>query len=392
MLSAKLPRVDRFNGINNVSDPMRLGLEWLATAENVNITDTGSLVVREGYIQAQAGAFSAAYSTADFERMYVVDGGVLKAMAGKTSSYAIKSGLANTPMFWAEVNQQVYFNNGLDSGIVMPDNSVQPWSWPLPVAPTLKAVTGGLPAGLYRACITYVLPDGRETGPSDSVELLLAKGEALQVSGISQVTGFKTRVYIAPADSTVFQLADTPTGTATVWNFSPDYLGADLTTQQLYPVPQGTDVIQAWRGRMYAAQYLPTNGQTVIWFSQPMGYHLFKLDSDYIAVSGKVRMLAPHDSGLVIGTDKAIHLYDGTNLSTLTDYGVVPGQHWVKDGERILFWSTRGLCEALPFTNLTERQVSVAPGIQAGGAIVCDGGQKRSVVALQQGGSAFNSR
>lgn len=392
MLSAKLPRVDRFSGINNVSDPMRLGLEWLATAENVNITDTGSVVVREGYIQAQAGAFTAAYSTIDFERMYVIDGGALKAMAGKNNSYVLKSGLANTPMYWAEVNQQVYFNNGVDNGVVMPDNSIQPWAWPLPVAPTLRAVTGALPAGLYRACITYILPDGRETGPSDTVELVLAEGQALQVSSISQIAGHKTRVHIAPANSTVFQHADTPSGTAMVWNLSPHDLGFDLKTQQLYPLPQGVDVIQAWRGRMYAAQYLPTTGQTVIWYSQPLGYHLFKLDSDYTPVPGRVRMLAPHDSGLVIGTDKAIHLYDGTTLSTLADYGVVPGQHWVKDGDRTLFWSTRGLCAALPFTNLTERQVSVAPGIQAGGTIVRDGGQKRYVVALQQGGSAFNSR
>ncbi len=392
MLSAKLPRVDRFSGLNNVTDPMRLGLEALAVANNLNVTDTGGLAVREGYSLAQAGAFTSAYSTLDFERMYVVAGGALKAMAGKTNSYALQSGLLIAPMYWAEVNQQVFYNNGTDSGIVMPDNAVQPWAWPLPPAPTLAAVTGELPAGLYRACITYLLPDGRETGASAHAELTLTEGQALQVSNISQVAGYKTRVYITPANSTVFQHADTPTGTASVWNFSPDSLGTDLLTDQFYPLPQGVDVIQAWRGRMYAAQYLPATGQTVIWFSQPLGYHLFKLDSDYIVVSGKVRMLAPHTSGLVIGTDKSIHAYDGTNLANLASYGVVSGQHWADDETRILFWSLRGLCAALPFTNLVEKSVSVAPGIQAGGVIVRDGGQKRYVVALQQGGLAFNSR
>ena len=382
----------RFKGLNNVSDPLRLGMPWLVQADNVDITDTGAVVARSGYSLALAGTYTSAYSTLDFERMYVVDGGALKAMAGKTSSYALKTGLSTAPMYWAEINQQVFFNNGVDSGIVMPDSSIQPWAWPLPPSPTLQAVTGTLPAGLYRACITYLLPDGRETGPSAQVELLLAEGQALQVSGISQVAGHKTRVYIAPANSTVLQHADTPTGSAIVWNASPDYLGLDLLTDQLYPLPQGVDVIQAWRGRMYAAQYLPTTGQTVIWYSQPLGYHLFKLDSDYISVPGKVRMLAPHDTGLVIGTDKGIHAYDGTNLANLASYGVVSGQHWADDETRILFWSLRGLCAALPFSNLTERSVSVAPGIQAGGAIVRDGGQKRYVVALQQGGLAFNLR
>ena len=51
---------------------------------------------------------------------------------------------------------------------------------------------------------------------------------------------------------------------------------------------------------------------------------------------------------------------------------------------------TRGLCAALPFANLTERQVSVAPGLRAGGAIVRYAGQKRYIVALQSSGVAFN--
>ena len=70
---------------------------------------------------------------------------------------------------------------------------------------------------------------------------------------------------------------------------------------------------------------------------------------------------------------------------------MVPGWHWAKDDERTLFWTTRGLCAALPFSNLTERQVSVAPGISAGGAVVRHGGQKRYLVALHRGGSVFNS-
>jgi hypothetical protein len=79
-------------------------------------------------------------------------------------------------------------------------------------------------------------------------------------------------------------------------------------------------------------------------------------------------------------------------LATLAPYGALPGQHWSLDEDdgMVLFWTTRGVCQALPFSNLTERQVSVAPGLRAGGAIVYSGGQKRYVVAIQQGGSAFN--
>jgi hypothetical protein len=168
----------------------------------------------------------------------------------------------------------------------------------------------------------------------------------------------------------------------------------DLTlTGMTNPLPGGVDIIQEWKGRIYAVQHLPTEDQSVIWFSKPLAFHLFDQSKDFIMAPGRVTMLAPHDSGLVIGTDKRIHAYTGDQLADLAPYGVVPGQHWSQDAadKRIYFWSKRGLCAALPFINLTEKQISVAPGVQAGGCVVEAGGQKRYLAVLQQGGSPFNS-
>ena len=132
-----------------------------------------------------------------------------------------------------------------------------------------------------------------------------------------------------------------------------------------------------------------------MWFSEALAFHLFNLNSGFFIVPGRVTMLAPTEDALLIGTTARIFAYS-EKLDLLAKYGVVPGQHWVEDeqvdgSKRILFWTTRGVCSALPFTNLTEKNVSVAPGIRAGGTIVRQGGQKRYLVALQQGGSAFNS-
>lgn len=381
------PEVKKFLGLNNVTDPLRLELGWLTRAENVDITDTGAMEVRKGYSRVATGAYTGAFSTFDAKRMYLVDGGTLKSMSGAT----IKSGLASAPMHWAEVNDQVFYNNGANSGIINADNSHMDWAWAVPGTPVLVATTGTLPAGLYRACFTFTLEDGRETGAGEIAELVLNGAQSLQLSSIPQVAGLRTNVYLAPADSTVFSYAATPRGVAWVWNSSPDALGHALMTAGLSPLPTGCDVVQEWQGRMYAAQYFPELGQTAVWFSQPLAFHLFDLAKDFLLVPGRVLMLAPHDTGLVIGTDERIMAYTGAQMASLADYGVVPGQHWSKDGKRLIFWSTRGVCSALPFSNLTETAVSVAPGIQAGGAIVQDGGQKRYVVALQQGGSAFNA-
>jgi hypothetical protein len=109
-------------------------------------------------------------------------------------------------------------------------------------------------------------------------------------------------------------------------------------------------------------------------------------------VPGQVLMLAPHDDALIVGTDAKTYAYTEAKLDLLADYGVVAGQHWSRDDERILFWSTRGVCAALPFLNLTEKQVSVAPGVRAGGAVLKTDGQRRYVVAIEQGGAAWNAR
>ncbi len=384
--------VKSFSGLNNISDPLRLGLGWLAQADNVDSTDTGALTKRAGYARTLVGALTAAYATEDFARLYVVDGGTLKVMQGATA-LALKTLASPAPMYWAEINNQVFYNNGIDRGVILPDNSVLAWDWPTPGAPRVAAVTGSLPAGLYQVRCTFTLPDGRETGAGDSAEIMLAEGQALQISGIPLITGNYTNVYIAPANSTVYQRAYMLlTTTAFVWNDSPDALGQDLPTALLDPLPLGAEIIQSWKGRMYAAQYLPSEDQTVVWSSEPLGFHLFNLNNSFFMVPGKVLMLAAHAEALLVGTDQRIYSYTGEKLDQLAPYGVVPGQHWSKDDDRILFWSSRGLCAALPFLNLTETQVSVAPGLSAGGIVVRDKGQKRYVVALQRGGPpAFNS-
>ena len=381
-----------FRGINNVSDPLRLGLNWLVTADNVNITDTGALVKRDGYTQSQTGSFTGAYTTLDFQRMYLVDYGVLRTFEGAV----LKTGLSTAPMYWAEINDQVFFNNGTDRGIILPDHTVLDWAWAVPAAPNVAPVTGTLPSGIYQVRCAFLLADGRETGTGDSAEIAVTGEQGISISSIPHLAGALTKVYIAPANSDVYQLAATTTGSAMVWNFSNDALGADLRNAFLDPIPQGADVIQFHKGRAYAAQYFPEAGQTVIWYSETLAFHLFNLNSDYFIVPGHVVMLAPTADALAIGTTTRVYAYGDNKLDQVAAYGVVPGQHWSEDKQtdgstRILFWSTRGVCSALPFTNLTERSVSVAPGVRAGGCLVRTGGQKRYLSVIQQGGSPFNA-
>lgn len=383
-------QISRFYGLNNVSDPLRVGAKWLVRADNIDVTDTGGITKRVGYSKAFTGTITGAFSTFDYARMYVVDGGALKSMIGNMAGTTLATGLSPAPMYWTETNDSVFFNNGVDRGVIQPDNVVMDWAWPVPGAPAVSATTGSLAPGVYQVRCTYTLADGRATGAGDSATILLTAGQALQITAIPKTAGATTNVYIAPADSTVFQYAGSPSGTAMGWNASPDALGVDLLNNFLDPLPLGATVIQVWRGRIYAAQYFADADQTAVWFTQPLQHHLFNLNSNFFLVPGHVLMLAPHDDALVIGTENRVYTYDGTKLDRVAQYGVAPGWHWSADIDRLLFWTTRGLCSFAPFTNLTERQVSVPPGVSAGGTVMFSRGQKRYVVALKQGGSAFN--
>jgi len=396
-----MPQIKSFKGLNNVSDPLRLGLGWLSQADNLDVTDTGSLVKRRGFSKVGTGSYTGLFTSYDFSRMYYVQGGALK----NGSGVVLATGITSAPMNWTEVNEQIYFNNGINSGVIDTDDSIMPWAWPAPSAPTVR-MEAPTPkpeyvstqydrhvSGYYQVRCTYVLPDGRETGSSDAGE---ATGSGiLYISNIPQLPGYKTNVYVAPSDSAVYQLLATTTATAITFNDAPSTLGRELMNMFLDPLPQGCDIVQYWKGVMYAAQYLPTTDQTVIWFSEPLGYHLFNLNSNFFMVPGHVYMLATNDAtALLIGTDSRVFAYDGQKIEQIAPYGVLPGVSWVEDEDeeptKTYFWTTRGLCSALPFTNLTERQVSMPPGVSAGGTIVRSGGKKRYVVALRQGGAAFN--
>jgi hypothetical protein len=65
----------------------------------------------------------------------------------------------------------------------------------------------------------------------------------------------------------------------------------------------------------------------------------------------------------------------------LVDYGAVKGDY-ADDNNRVLFWTEKGLCAGLPFENLTEQQLRVAPGFEASVAVIEKYGDKKAVVSL----------
>lgn len=249
-MTTRIAQVQNFFGLDNVAEPERLRSGWLREASNVDVTCHGAIQRRDGYELVMSGSFTGAYATVSqgVNRMYVVDGGALKQLHADMTATILATGMADAPMFWAEVNNATYFSNGPDKGIIREDGAVLLWDWPTPDTPTLTQVPGSMPPGHYSVACTYTLPDGRETGASDVAYLYLDTHGGLLVADIPQLPGLRTNVYLGSANSTVLRRAVTTSLDAITWDASPDMLAEELLTLNLDPVPIGATVLAAWRG------------------------------------------------------------------------------------------------------------------------------------------------
>lgn len=229
---------------------------------------------------------------------------------------------------------------------------------------SLADTDGHLDAGEYQVCFTFTDERGREGGASASAALNVALGGIL-VTDIPAAPGCVTNVYVADR-GTVFYLAATlAQGTQAITINRPP-AGRELVTQFLDAPPAAGRHVAEFGGRIYMAEYLAESNASAIWRSEPLGFHLFNLNEGFFMVPGEVTQLASARSGpLVICTQNRTHIYDGESMQTV-EYGAVPGQHASRgpDG-RLYFWTSRGLCRAAPFENLTESRVSVPPGLCA---------------------------
>lgn len=384
-------RLDVLKGFNNVSDPMRDGWEFQSTADNVNGTDSGGMERREGYTSfLSATSITGSYASKNFSRLYIIDAGALKSVHADGTATTIATGLSGTAC-WTEVNDVVYLSCGTSKLQIEQDDAVRQWGVPVPVAPNAVAASGSLFPGVYQACITYTDSYGREGGPSVPTELAVTSG-GFTLNDIPVLAGYATQVYATEADGAVFyHVASLPTQSACT--VATQNFGRELLLAVLDAPPLNGRHLCVFGSRIYMAEYMPEADQTIVWFSQPLGYHLFDMSADFLIVPGEVTQLAASSDVMSISTQTRVYLYDGEKLVQAAEYGAVPGQHASVGADgKIYLWTKRGLCRAAPFENMTEARVSVAPGIKAGGTIMERNGYRKFVVVTNQGGDRFNAR
>lgn len=391
-----------FSGLNNKLDPMRgkPGSQGVApvtwqlaqVADNVNFTDTSGVVRRDGYAPFVEGTnITSSFTTFDFERFYVVDSGTLTRINEDGTAVPLYAGIVGE-VRWAEINDEVYVSTPNTKIIARKDDTVIEWGVPTPPAHAgrLSQAAGDLEPGVYQVCFTHIDAEGREGGASPSLSVAVATGGIL-IEDIPSLADHYTAVYVARG--TVFRLEAVLPSTVTAHTVGGAPMGRELVTQFLdVPPVTGLD-IAAFNSRLYVAEYFPDADQTVVWFSEPLGYHLFNFNDSYFIVPGRVAIMAGGDDHLMISTESRVFLYNQEGIAEVAEYGSIPGQHAdIGPDRKLYFWTKRGLCRVSPFENLTDSDVSVPPGVRAAGGVIQRHGYTNFVVALKSGGAAFNKR
>lgn len=379
----------QFRGLNNVSPPERLSLRWAARADNVELDDRMTYWKRRGRVQVLSGDYTTAFSSLDKTRMYAQKNAVLYRVAADMTEYAVATLGSPAPLRTCEYNNEIFAANGTDRLVIAADH-VRTWGLPIPAQPRVSRAPGSLPAGQYMVSATFLADDGRESGASPVVLIDLEDQSSILFQDIDRISGARTALYVSTHDGEVLYRVLSTRDTAAQWDGPGAGQGLSLRTQGLYPPPPGS-VAEAHMGKIWLGQYVPEQDQSVIWTSEPLAFEHFRLDRGYIQVPGELRVLLSASNGLIIGTDRQVHMHTvDDRMVDVFEYGVpagVPGAV-TKRGQPVL-WTHQGLArigEGGLLTNVTEEAVSPEHGIgtdRVSVAVVDQDGYDKAVVVSE---------
>ena len=365
--------IDNFLGIRNTSPVRSIPDNALSAATDVDLDDVGILTQRNGYNRVVTLTnVTSSYTTRD-KAAYVVANGTLSRVLPDLTLIPI---VASTATAFADFGKVLFTNDGYK---VQDDKAVDltPPGYGSS-APSIVVASGTWPAGQYS--VTYCYRDnatGLEGASSPLTTVTLVDDQMILVDPVPAFAGYTPVVYMTDAGGSVFYDSD----------------GVQLRDVQILanPMPLGAPAMAIHDSSLWVASPQP-NGSTVITYSAPFFFHLFDVVKNYIIVPGEVRAMQSLAEGLLIGTDAAIYLY-AEKLIPLANYGVPKGRSFIRTpDDKAKIFTHRGVCEAMPFANLTETKALFAPGVQCSTALVDQNGIQKFVALSDGSGVPYNTR
>jgi hypothetical protein len=384
-----------FSGIRNTVDARQIGPKDLAAAVNVDINDAKTVKRRPGRASFSAGAADSLYAhgtVALFRRSNslrrLLDGG---------TSVEVLSGVNNPVNYWGE-NGRIYFSDGMVTGIYE-NGAVRGWGVIPPATLPTTAHTGGvMPPGRYMYAVTFLRADGEESGAGlfgvieDGADGIAFSN--LPISDQPAVT--HKAIYITrPNGIELYRALVLENATTTAsYSLNTNELGMHLETAYKQPPPAGRS-LAAFSGRM-----LIGIGEYLIYTDAYRPERCDPVRQNY-RFEKPVRLIAPVETGVYVGTDNQIVFLSGADISTaskteLAGYGAIPGTLAYTDGGNIdpklsgqsvaMFASQKGICIGTKagLINTTLNRYAYPASIHGAGMVRLVDGSNRFIAALRR--------
>lgn len=310
-------------GMNTVSSTSRDNGHYVRLANNVDISPTGKIELRKGIQKINDMPIKHLWQSPLHKDVF----GLLddKWVIVNPHTWAVKTliTVGNSPLYYTLVNNRVIVSN--QSGLYEYDGqSAKPLTIPTPPAPIVQGQSDtpmptdsivGLDDNTHKArtrviAISYLV--GQKEGglsstvkiDADSVTIILPMVFDKYVSHINiyateQGGGELKLLASVPKDTTQYQFDNGA------------ILGKPATTHHLDPMMTGK-YLALWRGRLVTAR------SNVIYFSEPLAYHLSDLRHNYIAMPQRITFLAVVDGGIWVGQSTGVAFLSGADIDDLT--------------------------------------------------------------------------
>ena len=399
-------KFENFTGINNVASLNNLTPSEFSAATNVDVDDNKNVNRRNGY--ASMTADTAPHSLASLlGRLFWRSGTALKTQVPGSSVHVLASGFGSgRVMRYAESPDGRAFLSDGSTMLVSDGETTHKWGIDRPTQqPGAAEIHGSLPAGRYLFALTFLRPDGEESGTPVPLAIQVSQVPlAIQVSqgGISfsnmqeslDPSATRKALYLSKPGGAILYRAmilSAETSAVTIDSLPPG--NVELDTQDKSPPPLGT-ILAIGNGRALVAW------DGFLSYSDKYRYERFDLLRQVIPFPGRITLVAILKDAVIVGTNSAIWRMNGPDIESaqqekLADFGAIEGSLSYADGQvfgdgnisgRVaVFASTKGLCVAVNggmFKAMTLTNYRYPEHTGAASVVRADPGLNHYLVAL----------
>lgn len=337
-----------FLGINNRLPDFSLATKdgyWLRAADNIEITNAGTVQRRKVPVLAQA--MTGAHSL--FGDMYIRASVLYRATFSPFAETLVKVLASNDRMSYCVINGDTYYSNGTDFGRVAADGSVYPWALSTPSSPTVAPITGALFKGKYQVAVSYAnATTGEEGGVSASTNYELSAVGGLRITLPAATIGAThINVYVSTVNGSIPMLQTTVAAGTTTVDVTAHATGRESNQRYEAPLPAGTRLFE-FNGRLCSAK-----GKD-LFYSLPYRHGYYIPAEGRITFPEDVSIAIGNQSGVFVAADKT-YFFSGQDLGAvdvvrdLLPYGAVPGTEFAIPNNTTVGWfGEKGVVLATP--------------------------------------------